>query len=433
MRTDAIGVTARWAIPPGSSALGDALTARVSEAVRGFAAAHGTTWSPGVDLVAGGVATPCAGGAAFAPSTTRLTITCSVVVASGPVVGERMVVTSTEPGASATVQREVWYSDAAGGAVLTGTDLYDAGTERRVLGLVTEGLREAGRVAAADDPFSGLDAASARALLADSAATGAGVVVTLAVPGAARAGPTSVHLPARLLAPFLSDAGRTVLTAAASGDPYAPPDAPAGADPIDCTLTACASITFDDGPSSLTAGLLDLLDDERVPATFYVQGAYVSRNPGTAARAVAAGHELGNHTWGHPDLTKLTDDEVRREVVSTQQAIADATGVRAASIRPPYGASDQRVRELVDLPFVVWDVDTRDWQDPGVDVVVERAVGQAARGSVILMHDTHGDTVAAVPDVIDGLRARGFELATVSGQFDGRLPGPGELVGHGPR
>lgn len=433
MRTEGFVASARWAIPPGASAFGEALTARVAAALRGYADEHGVAWSPGVDLVAGGASAPCAGGSTFSASPTRLTVDCTIVLASGTVVAERIVVLRAAAGAATQVVREVWYADAAGGAPHDGAALYADGAEARVLSLVAEALRSAGRMAAGEDPFAGLSREAARAALADSAAGGAGVVVTLVVAGGTGSRPVSAHLPWRLLAPFLSETGTGVRDAAVSGAAYAPPTGPAAADPVDCALLACVSLTFDDGPSSLTPALLDVLDRDRVPATFYVQGASVVRNPEPTVRAAAAGHEVANHTWAHPNLTRLTDDEVRDEVRRTQEAIEQATGVRATSLRPPYGASNAKVRELVRLPFVVWDVDTRDWQDPGVDVVIERAVGGASRGSIVLMHDTHEATVQAVPSIIAGLRARGFALASVTGQFSGSLPGAGALVSHGPR
>ncbi|MRX43589.1 polysaccharide deacetylase family protein [Agromyces kandeliae] len=433
MRTDGFVVSARWTVPPGTTAFGEALTARVAAAVRGFADANGAGWTPGVDLVAGGASTPCSGGSAFAVTPTRLSIDCSIVVASGTVIGERLVIAEIGPDGAAQPAREVWYADGADGGVHDGAGLYAAGSEKRVLALVAEALRAAGRVDTGEDPFAGTAPEAARALLVDSAAGGAGVVVTLAVPGTERSRPTSVHMPWRLLEPFLSEPGATVRSAAVSGDPYEPPSAPGGDDPVDCTLLPCASLTFDDGPTSLTPSLLDVLDRERAAATFYVQGSSVARNPGTAARIVAAGHEIANHTWAHPNLTKLTDEQVRDEVRRTQDAIAAATGVRATSLRPPYGASNAKVRELVALPFVVWDIDTRDWQDPGVDVVVDRAAGGAAPGSIVLLHDTHQDTIDAVPSIIDRLRSRGFALVSVADQFGGALPGRGVLVSHGPR
>ncbi len=105
----------------------------------------------------------------------------------------------------------------------------------------------------------------------------------------------------------------------------------------------------------------------------------------------------------------------------------------AESLRPPYGDVDKRVRGVVGLPIVVWDVDTLDWTDPGSAAVAERAVGQSSRGSIVLMHDTHSETIAAVPDVIDGLRDRGLTLATVSEQLGGAYPAAGQTVSHGPR
>ncbi|HEU4755159.1 MAG TPA: polysaccharide deacetylase family protein [Agromyces sp.] len=433
MRTDAFAVSARWATPPGSTVLGDALTARVAQAVRAYADEHGSEWQPGVDLVAGGVAEPCWGGSQTIASPAALTVDCAVVAAAGSLVGERITLTRHEPGAAPSVSREVWYADGATGGLFDGASLYRPGQEARVLALVAEGLRAAGRIAPGEDPFAGRDAVAQRAALADSALARSGIVVTLPVEsdGGRLA---SVHVPARLLGPMLSDVGRAALDAVAGGAAYAPDPAAAGDDPVDCTLVPCMSITFDDGPSSLTPALLDVLDRERAPATFFVQGSAVATSPAVAERIVESGHEIGNHTWRHPNLTKLTDDEeVRREVERTQAAIAAAIGTEATSLRPPYGASDERVRALVGLPVIVWDVDTRDWQDPGPDAVVERAVGGSARGSIVLMHDTHEQTVEAVPAVVEGLRDRGFTLATVTEQFGGALPGAGTLVSHGPR
>lgn len=439
MREGDLAVVARWATPPGRSALGDALTASIDRSVREFAASRGVGWAPGVDVVPGGVGQACGGATLATPAASTLTIDCSIVAAAGPLLAERVVTVRRVAGEPTAVGRTVWYADAATGAIDDGSALYLPGAERRVLRFVSEGLRAAGRVGAAADPFAGLDAAAARALLVDSAATRSGVVVTLPITSA-RAEPgaspsiVSVHVPGRLLAPFLSERGAAILAVVATGEPYATPAVPTGADPVDCTLVACVSITFDDGPSSLTDGLLDLLAERRAPATFYVQGSAVQNRPETARRTVAEEHEIANHTWKHPDLRKLADDnEVREEIRRTQGAIAAVTGVTSTSLRPPYGGYDDRVRALAELPLIVWDVDTEDWRRPGSDVIVERAVTRSGRGSIVLMHDTHTTTIEAVPGVIDGLRARGFTLATVVEQFGGALPGAGTVVTRGPR
>jgi peptidoglycan/xylan/chitin deacetylase (PgdA/CDA1 family) len=427
-----LAVAVRWATPPGRSPLGDLLDDRVEQVARDFAAAHGAGWVAAPDVVPGGNVGLCRGATLGARAGATLSVDCSIVTAAGPLLGERVTIIRREAGAAASVTREVWYADAATGGVYGGASLYAPGRESRVLALVAEGLRASGRIRPGADPFAGLGADAQRAILADSAVTPAGVVITSAL--AADAGrAVSVHVPGRLLGPMLSDQGRAALDAAAAGGPYAPGGAAVGDDPVDCSFVPCVSITFDDGPSSLTPTLLDVLDRERVVATFFVQGSAVQASPDVAARIVASGHQIGNHTWRHPNLTKLTNDEVKREVARTQQAIASATGASASSMRPPYGASNAKVRSLVGLPVIVWDIDTRDWEDPGADVVVDRAVTQSSRGSIVLMHDTHQQTVDAVPAIIAGLRGRGFALSTVAGQFGGGLPGPGTLVSHGPR
>ncbi|GGI46490.1 peptidoglycan/xylan/chitin deacetylase (PgdA/CDA1 family) [Agromyces flavus] len=432
MRTDTLAASARWATPPGVTEFGEALTRRVEEALLAYVGERGVDWQPGVDLVAGGAAQPCWGGSFTTPTPSSLIVDCSIVVASGPLLGERVSLNRHEAGAASSVVREVWYADAATGGVYGGATLYAPGRESRVLSLVAEGLRATGRIEPGVDPFAGLGTDARRAILADSAVTPAGVVISVAL--AADVGRVvSVHVPARLLGPLLSEQGRAALDAAAAGGDYAPSGAAVGDDPVDCSFVPCVSITFDDGPSSLTPGLLDVLDRERVVATFFVQGSAVQASPDVAGRIVESGHQIGNHTWRHPNLTKLTDEEVRRELTRTQQAIASATGASASSMRPPYGASNAKVRGLVGLPVIVWDVDTRDWEEPGTDVVVDRAITQSSRGSIVLLHDTHQQTVDAVPAIIAGLRGRGFALSTVAGQFDGGLPGPGTLVSHGPR
>ncbi|MCD2441110.1 polysaccharide deacetylase family protein [Agromyces sp. SYSU K20354] len=429
-------VVVRWATPAGVTAFGDALDARFADLARGAAAAHGVAWTPGVDIAPGGVGSACAQHPLTPPTGVSLTVDCQIVAAAGSVVGERISVLRRDGRSAAPLERTAWYADVATGEFGDGSALYRPGAEHRVLALLAEGLRDGGFAPTTSDPFAALPPEAARTMLADTVVTADDFVVQVPLeptPDGLGRRLVSVLVPARLLAPFLSPFGAAVHAAVAGGAPFRVADAPAAADPIDCTLVACASITFDDGPTSLTDGLIDLLHEWRAPATFYLQGVNVEKRPEVAKRLVAEGHELGNHTWNHPALTKLPDPEVRAQVKRTQTAIAAATGVTARSLRPPYGDVDKRVRGVVGLPIVLWDVDTLDWTEPGSEVVAERAVGESSRGSIVLMHDTHSGTVAAVPDVVDGLRDRGFTLATVTEQFGGTLPAAGQTVSHGPR
>lgn len=179
------------------------------------------------------------------------------------------------------------------------------------------------------------------------------------------------------------------------------------------------AITFDDGPSSsLTPKVLDVLKKHGAKATFFVLGDNAGRYPSVLARAVAEGHELGNHTYNHIKMTGSSQATVCDEIERTNAAIVAATGRRPKLMRPPYGATNSELVNLMyntyGLKSVMWNVDTNDWQRPGVNVVVNRAVNSAKPGAIILLHDIHSSTAAAVEGIVKGLHARGYQLVTVS-------------------
>lgn len=179
------------------------------------------------------------------------------------------------------------------------------------------------------------------------------------------------------------------------------------------------ALTFDDGPSAAyTPQVLDILKRHGARATFFVVGRSAAANKGILARAVSEGHEIANHTYSHIKMTAKSRQAVANEIERTNAIIKSATGYSPTVMRPPYGAVNSG---LVDMMYnrygfytVLWDVDTRDWQKPGVSKVVSRAVGQAQPGSIILLHDIHASTLAAVEQVVTGLQARGYKLVTVS-------------------
>ena len=196
------------------------------------------------------------------------------------------------------------------------------------------------------------------------------------------------------------------------------------------TARNAVALTFDDGPHPQhTPRLLDILAEHRVRATFFVIGPKVRRYPEIARRIVAEGHELGNHTWHHPILTRFGDGHVLSEIDRTQEIIWQTVGHVPATFRPPYGAmspdQSRMLHERRNLPSVNWSVDPEDWQRPGASVVAWRMVEGARPGAIILAHDTHGATVSAVPEAIAGLRARGLACVTLSGLFGWEQWGPG--------
>ncbi len=179
------------------------------------------------------------------------------------------------------------------------------------------------------------------------------------------------------------------------------------------------AMTFDDGPHKTnTPRLLDILRQRNIKATFYVIGRNVDMYPGITRRIVAEGHEIGNHTYTHANLKTLSDASVRGEMNRTRDSIIRATGVQPRTMRPPYGAIYQRQREMIfsefGYPTIMWAVDPRDWQRPGVSVVRSRILTDTSNGAIVLAHDLHAPTVDAMPSTLDGLLAKGFKFVTVS-------------------
>lgn len=179
------------------------------------------------------------------------------------------------------------------------------------------------------------------------------------------------------------------------------------------------AMTFDDGPSAkLTPPLLDILKERQMHVTFFVLGEMVKLHPEILKRAVAEGHEIGNHSWDHPDLAKKSDDFVRSELDRTKDEITAAIGKPVTLMRPPYGSLSKEQRRWVhdDLGYtiVLWDVDPLDWKRPGPSVVEQRILEGTRNGSIILSHDIHPGTVEAMPDTFDKLLAKGYKFVTVS-------------------
>jgi peptidoglycan/xylan/chitin deacetylase (PgdA/CDA1 family) len=183
---------------------------------------------------------------------------------------------------------------------------------------------------------------------------------------------------------------------------------------VDCSVDKCVALTFDDGPDRHTDAILDVLAAKGVPATFFVQGYRVAMFPDQLARAVAEGHEIGNHSWNHKNLTTLTARGIRLQIAKTNKAVAELTGVEPAIVRPPYGEVNAKVRERVKYPLVMWNVDTRDWETKNVKRILLHVKKETRPGAIILMHDTLAASAKAVGRAVDILHEQGFTLVTVS-------------------
>jgi peptidoglycan/xylan/chitin deacetylase (PgdA/CDA1 family) len=179
------------------------------------------------------------------------------------------------------------------------------------------------------------------------------------------------------------------------------------------------AITFDDGPHPKnTPRLLDLLKERGVKATFYVIGQNVVQYPDIARRIVEEGHEIGNHSYTHPALPKLSPARFAEEITKSNDAIQQATGVLPTTMRPPYGAINaaitKRLNEEFQLPVILWSVDPLDWKIRKASHVSNHILQNSNAGAIVLAHDIHPSTIDAMPAAIDGLLAKGFQFVTVS-------------------
>ena len=207
-----------------------------------------------------------------------------------------------------------------------------------------------------------------------------------------------------------------------------PKPAPAVPAPAPTTGNKVIALTFDDGPGPYTAHLLDVLDQYGAKATFFLIGSKVSSQANVVRSIHARGHQLGNHSWSHPELPKLPINQIAGEIDRTNDAIKQATGVTPAILRPPYGAVNGVVLEQLrarDMSSILWSVDTRDWADRNSDIVCSRAVAGARPGAIILMHDIHQTSVGAVPCILSALKQQGYSFVTVQGLLGNMAPGAG--------
>lgn len=174
------------------------------------------------------------------------------------------------------------------------------------------------------------------------------------------------------------------------------------------------ALTFDDGPGPYTAKLLDGLKERGIHATFFCQGSRAEVYPELIKRIVAEGHQLANHSYNHPNLNELSLQNALYQVSRTEQIFNELIGgSESYYLRPPYGNTTQQIRNELQVPVVIWSVDTIDWQLLNREAVKNKILHDTFDGSIVLMHDIHYTTVDAILDALDTLEARGYEFVTV--------------------
>lgn len=175
------------------------------------------------------------------------------------------------------------------------------------------------------------------------------------------------------------------------------------------------AITFDDGPHpKYTQAILDILKAHHAKATFFVLGSRVDFYPEITKRIVKEGHEIGNHTWDHKDLTTLSPEAINEELEKTNHAVKNATGIEPQIMRPPYGSSNNQIESRLELPSILWTVDTLDWKTHDPNAILTIVKKETKVGSIVLMHDIHKTSVDSLNDILIFLQNQGYEFVTVS-------------------
>lgn len=183
------------------------------------------------------------------------------------------------------------------------------------------------------------------------------------------------------------------------------------------------ALTYDDGPNrQVTPRILDALQAHDGAATFFILGSRVAAHQDIVLRMIEEGSELGNHTFGHVDLTKQSAQEILDQMAATWEAIEEVGSLdkQEKLVRPTYGAYNDMLRKTSPYPLILWSIDTRDWAHQNADRSVAEVQNHVQDGDIILMHDMYDPTAEASERVIEWLSDRGYQLVTVSELFEAR-------------
>ncbi len=202
-----------------------------------------------------------------------------------------------------------------------------------------------------------------------------------------------------------------------SGLKYLPPATisknPSTPKPI--TSNKRVALTFDDGPhSKVTQQILKTLKKYNAKATFFVVGDSAKKYPQVLKEVYDAGHEIGNHTFSHAKLTTLSVKQIQSQIQSTDTVVKSITGHNTTVFRPPYGAYNNSVKSQLEVPNVLWTIDTLDWKHHNPTKTLQIVKANVKNGSIILMHDIHQTTADALDSVLATLQKQGYEFVTVS-------------------
>ncbi len=176
------------------------------------------------------------------------------------------------------------------------------------------------------------------------------------------------------------------------------------------------ALTFDDGPSRANDGrIVETLQKYGAHATFFVLGDRARVDGDILQMYLAAGCEIGSHSWNHPQLSKMKWDEIERQLSKTNKTVSKLTGgYQIQLLRPPYGSISNTMRKKLDMPMILWSLDTLDWKTRNTKKIFREVRKEVKDGDIILMHDIYSTTADAVEKVVPWLQNKGYDILTVS-------------------
>ena len=200
-----------------------------------------------------------------------------------------------------------------------------------------------------------------------------------------------------------------------------------GCTPAAVSTTAChtenkptgyMALTFDDGPNAqYTPQLLDGLKERNVHVTFFLVGNLAECNDALVWRIAAEGHQIGNHSYDHARLDKMSEWETKQDIKKCDEVLRDILGQGSYWVRPPYGCLTAGECACMETPLINWSVDTEDWKSQDKDSILDIIYRDSFDGCIILMHDCYPTTVDAALAAIDHFREQGIKFVTVEELF----------------
>ena len=174
------------------------------------------------------------------------------------------------------------------------------------------------------------------------------------------------------------------------------------------------ALTFDDGPGKYTSRLVGYLNDGFAHATFFMQGSRLNSYKDAVKDVANSGSEIAYHSYKHKYFKDQTISEIKSDLDKSNKDLKNIIGESFKMVRPPYGSINDEIKKVLDMPIILWNVDTEDWKNKDSSYLVNYVLENVAPGDIILFHDIHETSVEAIPEILRQLYVKGYQVVTVS-------------------